>query len=83
MQQISRLASALSSPAILIVVVWCTLLTCIAIGPIDYPGQPSTAALALVAAGVSLFILGHSVGAWCFGSWFTRQATFLRRRCGV
>jgi len=65
----------LASPAILIVVIWCSVLTCVAIGPIDYPGQPSSATLALVAAGVSLFILGHGAGVWCFGSWFKRQAS--------
>ena len=74
MQQFSRLASGLSSPAILIVVIWCSVLACVAIGPIDYPGQPSSAVLALVATGVSLFILGHGAGAWCFGSWFKRRA---------
>ena len=65
MQQFSRLASGLSSPAIRIVVIWCSVLACVAIGPIDYPGQPSSAVLALVATGVSLFILGHGAGAWC------------------
>jgi hypothetical protein len=74
MQQFSRLVSGLSSPAILIVAIWCSVLACVAIGPIDYPGQPSSTVLALVATGVSLFILGHSAGAWCFGSWFKRRA---------
>jgi hypothetical protein len=74
MQQFLRLSSGLASPAILIVVVWCSVLICVAVGPIDFPGQPSPAVLTLVAAGVSLFILGHCAGAWCFGSWFKRQA---------
>jgi hypothetical protein len=74
MQRFSRLASGLSSPAILIVVIWCSALACVAIGPIDYPGQPSLAVLVMVAAGVSLFILGHGAGVWCFVRWFARQA---------
>ena len=74
MQQFSRLASGLSSPAILIVVIWCSVLACVAIGPIDYPGQPSSTVLVMVAAGLFLFILGHGAGAWCFGRWFARQA---------
>jgi hypothetical protein len=72
MQQFSRLASGLSSPAILIVVIWCSVLACVAIGPIEYPGQPSSTVLVMVAAGLSLFILGHGAGAWCFGRWFAR-----------
>lgn len=74
MQQFSRLASSFSSPAILIVVIWCLVLACVAIGPIDYPGQPSSTVLLIVAAGLSLFILGHGAGAWCFGRWFASQA---------
>lgn len=30
--------------------------------------------LVIVAAGLSLFILGHGAGAWCFGRWFAPQA---------
>lgn len=74
MQQLSRLASGLSSPAILIVVIWCSLLVCVAIGPIDYPGQPSSTVIVMVAAGISLFILGYGAGAWCFARCFSRQA---------
>jgi hypothetical protein len=74
MQRFSRLANSLSSPAILIVVVWCSLLACVAIGPVDYPGQPSSAVLMLIGTGVALFILGHGAGAWCFGNWFKREA---------
>jgi hypothetical protein len=74
MQQLFRLANV-SSPAILIVVVWLVMLVVVGLGPIDYPGQPSPAVLVLVAAGLSIFILGHSAGSWCFGNWFQRQAT--------
>lgn len=73
MQQFVRLARGLASPAILIVVVWCIALIGVAFGPIDYPMQPSPAVLALVAAGVSLFILAHWTGAWFFGIWFRQR----------
>jgi hypothetical protein len=75
MQQLVRLASGLSSPAVLIVVIWCVVLIAVAIGPIDYSAQPSPAVLALVAAAISLFIVAHRAGAWCFRSWFRRQAS--------
>jgi hypothetical protein len=55
-------------PAMLIVVVWCLDLTSVAIGPIDYPMQPSSVVLAVVAAGISLFVLAHWAGARFFGS---------------
>jgi hypothetical protein len=73
MQQFIRLAGHLSSPVILIVVVWGVALTGVAIGPIDFPLQPSPATLALVAGGVALFILGHYAGVWYFDNWFERQ----------
>ena len=68
MQQFVKLARGLSSPAILMVAVWCATLIGVAVGPVDYPGQPSMAVLALVAIGVSLFVLAHQAGAWCFRS---------------
>jgi hypothetical protein len=74
MQQFLRLASGFSSPVILIIAIWCSVLVAVAIGPIDYPGQPSSTVLVIVAAGVSLFILGYGAGSWCFGSWFERQS---------
>jgi hypothetical protein len=73
MQQIVRLVRGFSSPATLIIVVWCAALLGVAIGPIDYPGQPTSAVLALVAAGVSLFVLAHWAGLWCFDVWSQRQ----------
>jgi hypothetical protein len=73
MQQLFRLASGLSSPAVLIVVVWCVLLIAVATGPIDYSTQPSPAVLMLVAAALSLFIAAHRVGEWCFAVWIRRQ----------
>ena len=68
MQQFVKLARGLSSPAILMVAVWCVTLICVAVGPVVYPGQPSITVLALVAIGVSLFVLAHQAGAWCFRS---------------
>jgi len=73
MPQVSRLARALSSPAILIVAVWCAALTAVAIGPIDYPMQPTPTVLALVAAGIALFVAAHYAGAWSFDAWFQRR----------
>lgn len=75
MLKFSRLANSFSSPAILIVVIWCLVLACVAIGPIEYPGQPSSTVLMIVVAGLSLFILGHGAGAWCFRRWFARQSS--------
>jgi hypothetical protein len=73
MQQFVRLARGLASPAILMVVIWCAALIGVAFGPIDYPMQPSPVVLALVAGGVSLFILAHWGGAWFFGAWFRQR----------
>jgi hypothetical protein len=73
MQQVLKIARGLSSPAILMAVVWCATLIGVAAGPIDYPMQPSVPVLVLVAIGVSLFVLAHQAGAWCFGIWLRRQ----------
>ncbi len=56
----------LSSPAILLLVVWCTALICVAIGPIDYRGQPSLAVVVIVACGLGLFGLAYWAGGWWF-----------------
>jgi hypothetical protein len=66
MQHSIKIARGLASPAILIAAVWCAALIGVAIGPVEYPLQPSIPVLALVAIGVSLFILGYLGGAWCF-----------------
>jgi hypothetical protein len=73
--QFFRLASGLSSPAILMVVVWCGVLIAVATGPIDYPMQPSPAVLALVATAIFLFVVAHRAGVWCFDIWLRRQAS--------
>ena len=60
MPQPIKIARSLASPAILIAAVWCAALIGVAVGPVDYPMQPSVPVLVLVAVGVSLFILrGH------------------------
>src|SRR4051812_5766966 len=73
MQLFGKIARGLSSPAILIGTVWCAVLIGVAVGPIEYPGQPSVPGMALVAIGVSLFILAHHAGAWCFRIWVQRR----------
>ena len=73
MQPVVKLARGLSSPAILIVAVWCVTLTSVAIGPIDFPLQPSTPVLVLVAAGLTLFVLAHWAGAKWFGIWLRNR----------
>ena len=73
MQQLVKIARGLSSPAILITVVWCATLIGVAVGPIDFPGQPSVLVLVLVAVGVSLFIAGHAAGAWWFRVWLRHR----------
>jgi hypothetical protein len=69
MQQLARLARVFSSPAVLVTAVWCAMLITVAVGPIDYPGQPSLAAIALLVVGISLFILAQPAGAWCCRIW--------------
>ena len=73
MQRFPKITRGLSSPAILIVAVWCATLIGVAVGPIDYPLQPSAPVLLLVATGISLFILAHQGGAWCFRFWLQRR----------
>lgn len=73
MQHLVKTTRALSSPAILLAGVWCAILIAVAVGPIDFPMQPSVAVLVLVAAGVSLFIAGDRAGAWCSRAWLQRR----------
>jgi hypothetical protein len=73
MQRLIQLAGSLSSPAILIVLIWCAALISVAIGPIDYPGQPSIVVLTVVGSGVALFLLGYRGGRFLFVSHFSRQ----------
>jgi hypothetical protein len=73
MQRFFLLAGRLSSPALMMIVVWCTTLACVLIGPIYYPMQPSPIVLIVVSVGVVLFVLAHQVGGWSFDRWFKRQ----------
>jgi hypothetical protein len=73
MHQVLKIARGLSSPAILIAVVWCVTLIGVAAGPIDYPMQPSAPVLVLIAVGVSLFVLAHQAGVWCCGIWLRQR----------
>ena len=76
MQTLLAPLRVLYSPAILIIVVWCTALILVAIGPVDYHGQPSLAVLTIVASGLALFNLAY----WAGELWFrllTRRRTNL------
>jgi hypothetical protein len=72
-QRLILLAGGLSSPATLIVTIWCVALVSVAVGPIEYPGQPSAIALVVVAAGVALFLFAYHGGKLLFDHWFARQ----------
>jgi hypothetical protein len=78
MQRLIQLAGGLSSPAILIVLIWCVALVSVAIGPIDYPGQPSAVVLTVVGVGVALFLLGYQGGRFLFIRYFARQVAQIR-----
>lgn len=73
MQRFVQLASGLSSPAILIVLVWGVALALVAVGPIDYPGQPSTAVLAIVGIGLASFLLAYRGGGFLFDAGVARR----------
>ena len=73
MQRLIQLAGGLSSPAILIVLIWCAALLSVAVGPIDYRGQPSIVVLTVVGLGVALFLLGYWGGRVFFVRYFSRQ----------
>ncbi|MEH2625608.1 hypothetical protein V1292_003663 [Bradyrhizobium sp. AZCC 1719] len=73
MQRLTQLAGGLSSPAILILVIWCAALFSVAVGPIDYPGQPSIVVLTVVGSGIALFLLGYGGGRVLFVRYFSRQ----------
>lgn len=77
MQRLTRLTGGLSSPAILVVLIWCVALLSVAVGPIDYARQPSAVVLTVVGAGVALFLLGYQGGKLLFLRYFARQAAQL------
>jgi hypothetical protein len=76
MQTLLAPLRVLSSPAILIIVVWCIALISVAIGPVDYYEQPSLAVLTIVASGLALFNLAYWVGELWFRL-LTRRRTNL------
>jgi hypothetical protein len=51
-----------ANPWVILFVLWGALLILLLIGPIDYPGQPSLAALAAIGAGALIFLAGHFAG---------------------
>jgi hypothetical protein len=73
MQRFIQLTRGASSPAIVIVVVWCAALALVAVGPIDYPGQPSPVVLTVVGTGVLLFLVAYRGGGLLFERWFARR----------
>jgi hypothetical protein len=73
-QRLVPLAGALASPAILMAVIWLGVLLFVAVGPIDYPGQPSAAVLIVVALGLAIFLLSYQGGKLTFDRWFVRPA---------
>jgi hypothetical protein len=73
MQRLIQLAGGVSSPAILITLIWCAALLSVAVGPIDYPGQPSLVVLTVVGLSVALFLFGYGGGKFLFIRYFSRQ----------
>lgn len=67
------LLGLLASPAILMTVIWLGALLAVAVGPIDYPGQPSAAVVTLVAFGLAIFLLFYQGGKLVFDRWFARR----------
>ncbi|MBT1516000.1 hypothetical protein KIP88_36695 [Bradyrhizobium sp. SRL28] len=78
MQRLMQLAAGLSSPAILIALIWSAALVSVAIGPLDYRGQPSAVVLIVVGAGIALFLLGYLGGRSLFIRYFASQAAQMR-----
>ncbi|WMT72560.1 hypothetical protein [Bradyrhizobium sp. Ash2021] len=83
MQQFFKLARSVSSPAILVTSIWCAIVIGVAIGPIDYPQQPSAIVLAVITLGVLLFVSGHQAGIWCFSVWLRHRSNFPASSAGV
>ncbi|MBI3433828.1 MAG: hypothetical protein HY056_01925 [Proteobacteria bacterium] len=55
-------ARVAAAPEALLVTLWLGILVMLAIGPIAYPGQPSVAALLVIAAGIVMFVIGCAAG---------------------
>ncbi|MBR0826184.1 hypothetical protein JQ596_11590 [Bradyrhizobium manausense] len=69
-QRLIPLVGALASPAILMTVIWVVALFAVAVGPINYLGQPSPAVLTVVAIGLAIFLLSYRGGKLAFDRWF-------------
>ncbi|TFW61115.1 hypothetical protein CT676_09535 [Bradyrhizobium sp. MOS001] len=82
-QRLVQLVGALASPAILMTVIWLGTPLAVAVGPIDYPGQPSAAVLRLVALGLAIFLLSYQGGKLVFDRWFVPRACSPRRSARV
>ncbi|WP_354069442.1 hypothetical protein [Bradyrhizobium sp. LB5.2] len=73
-KRFTPLVGALASPAILMTVIWLGTLLAVAIGPINYPGQPSAAVLTLVSLGLAIFLLSYQGGKLLFDRGFVLLA---------
>jgi hypothetical protein len=58
----STIYRSLSSPPLLLILVWCAILIGIVVGPIEYPLQPSKPVLVILLVGIGLFIVAYGVG---------------------
>src|SRR6476646_6064541 len=58
----STIYRSLSSPPLLLILVWCAILIGIVVGPLEYPLQPSKPVLMILVVGIALFIVAHGIG---------------------
>lgn len=72
-QRLIPLVGGFASPAILMTVIWLGALLLVAVGPIDYLGQPSAVVLTVVACGLAIFLLSFLSGKLVFDRWFARH----------
>jgi hypothetical protein len=75
--QFDKILLRFSSPAFTIVFVWVSMIALIALGPIEYPGQPSRAASLVIMGGVSLFLCASWLGTACFSRWMAGRSAFV------
>ncbi|MBR1092414.1 hypothetical protein JQ621_33640 [Bradyrhizobium manausense] len=68
------LLGVLASPAILMTVIWLGALLAVAVGPIDYPGQPSAAVVTLIAVGLAIFLSFYQAGKLVFDRLFAGRS---------
>ncbi|MEY9878676.1 hypothetical protein [Bradyrhizobium sp. USDA 329] len=58
----SAIFRSLSSPPLLLILVWCAILIGVVVGPIEYPLQPSKPVLAILLVGIVLFNVAYGLG---------------------